>query len=44
MVFISAGGKDINVNPDDYLEDRKEFISVFRFQRNINASLLEKKT
>ena len=43
MEFVSAWGKYVKVNPDDSLEHRKEVISFFKFQRNFNAFLLDKR-
>ena len=42
MAFVSTGGKVVRVSPDNALGDRKEGVSFFRLQSNINASLLER--
>ena len=40
--LVSAGGKGVQDNPYDDLDDRNEDISFFRYQSNVNASLLNK--
>ena len=40
--LVSVGGKGVQDNPYDDLDDRNEDISFFRYQSNVNASLLNK--
>ena len=42
--FFSAGWKYVQFGQYDDLEDRKDGIFFFKFERNINTSLLDKKT
>ena len=41
MSYVSSGGKDTQVNPDNSFEYSKEGISFFNFQINLNTSLLD---